>query len=120
MMAESMDSILHHPETQPESRLVSPTWPPITWLAVAKAEHVMETTQADRCSQAAHVTLALAVVEDVEKPAIEHGVELQTEINEARGICDDETRLHAPFGCLRLGQLDGPHRHVDAYRFVAA
>jgi hypothetical protein len=63
--------------------------------------------------KAPDVTIALAVIEDVEEPAIEHGIELHTEINEAKGICDDEARLYAPVGRLRLGQLDGPNRHVN-------
>jgi hypothetical protein len=58
-------------------------------------------------------------MEDVEEPAIEHGVELLTEIIEAEDICDDEARLHAPFGRLRLGQLNGPLRHIDPHRFVS-
>ncbi len=90
MTADSMDSISH-----------------------PAAEHVIATTRRDHFSQAGDIALALAVIEDVEEPAVEHGVELLTQINEAKGICDDEARLHAPFGRLRLGQLDGPHRHVD-------
>ena len=120
MTADSMDSILH-PAENADPNLVwrHPTWPPVTWLAVAEADHVIKTTRGDHFSQADDVTLALAVIEDVEEPAIEHGVELLTQIDEAKGICDDEARLHAPFGRLRLGQLDGPHRRVDPHRFVA-
>ena len=107
-----MDSISH-----PASNLVlrHPTWPSVSWLAVAEAEHVKTATPGGCFSQAADVALALAVFEDMEEPAVEHGVELLAQINEA----DDEARLYPSFGRLRLGQLDGPHRHVDPHRFVA-
>lgn len=68
---------------------------------------------------AADIALALAVIQDVEEPAVEHGIELLTQINEAKGICDDEAHVYASFSRLRLGQLDGPQRHVDPHRFVA-
>ena len=62
---------------------------------------------------------ALAVVEDVEEPAVEHRVELLPQINEAKGVRDDEASLEAPFDGLRLRQLDGPRRRVDPHSLEA-
>ncbi len=95
------------------------TWSPVTWLVVAEAEHVKTTATGNHLSQAGDVALALLVIEDVKEPAIEHGVELLAQINQAKGICDKKTRFHTPFGRLRLRQLDRPHRGVDSNRLVS-
>ena len=116
---DSKDSISHPTENaSPNLGLCHPTRPPVTRLAVAEAEQVITTTQGDHFSQAGDVPLTLPVVEDVKESAIEHGVERLTQINEAKSIRDDEARFHAPFGRLRPGELDGPHRHVDPHRLV--
>ena len=99
--------------------LGDPTWSPVTRLAIAEAEHVKPTTHGDHFSQTLDITLTLVVIEDVEEPAVEHGLELVPKINEAKGISDDEACPDSTFGCLRLGQVDGLRRQVDPHCVVA-
>ena len=78
-------------------------WAPVTWLVVAEAEHVVAPTRGDYFSQAADIALAILVIEGVEEPTVENGVEPLTQLDEAQGVEDEEPRLQAPFGRLRFG-----------------
>jgi hypothetical protein len=76
-------------------------------LALAEAQHVKAATLRDDFSQACNVLLPLVVIENVEETAVEHRDELRAQISQAKSIRHQESRLDAPLGCLRRGQLDG-------------
>ncbi len=104
MTADSMDSIFHSAEKRCLNLLLRhTTWSPVAWLAVAEAEHVKAATRGNHISQADDVVLALVIIENMEETTVEHRFELVTQFNEAKGICHEEARFHAPLGRLRSG-----------------
>ena len=118
--AGSIESVTHPSENADRiSSSVTSAWPPVTWLVVAEAEHVVAPTRGDYLGQAADILLAILVIEDVEQPTVENGVEPIIQLDQAQGVQDEEPRLEAPFGRLGLGELDGPRSDVDADGLVA-
>lgn len=53
---------------------------PITGLALTEAQHVVAPASRDDRRQALHIPCPIVVVEDVEEPAVEHGVELLAQL----------------------------------------
>src|ERR1700677_3869689 len=70
--------------------------PPVAALEVAEAKHVIPATRTNHCSQTVDVTLSLAVIENVEEPAVEHRVKLFAQINEAKSVAYQEARHATP------------------------
>jgi hypothetical protein len=66
---------------------------------------VKATTPGDYFSKAGDVSLALIVIEDVEEAAIEHGVELLAQINEANvlRVKIEPSEPHLPITVCRSG-----------------
>ena len=75
--------------------LSHPARSPITGLAVAETEHVIAATRWKHCGKALDVTLALAVIENVKQPAVEHRLEPFAQNKEAKGVRHQESRLDA-------------------------
>ena len=94
-------------------------WPPVPRLAIAEAEHVAETARAHYRCQPVDEPPPPLVVEAVEEPAVEQGVELCIQLGQTQRVEDKERRLQAPGARLLLCKLYCPGCDVNAERFVA-
>src|SRR5262249_56899418 len=84
-----------------------PARPPHTRLAVAEAHHVVAATWLDNRGQARDVPGPGSVVEDVEQPAVDDGVEAFAQALQVQRVSDLEPGRQAPFRGLAARFLDG-------------
>src|SRR5207253_2633177 len=87
---------------------------PITRLPIAEAQHEVAATRRDRGAEAVDEPGTVVVVEDVEQPAVEHGVELLAKRAQLQGIAHEEAGTQLPVAGLALGDGDSGRSGVDA------
>src|SRR5918998_1890172 len=80
-------------------------WSPVAGLAVAEAEHEVAAAAGGGCAEGSDVREPVGGIEDVEKTAVEHGVEGLAELVEPAGVVPGET-----CGQTAVGGLSPP-RH---------
>lgn len=87
---------------------------PRAGVLVGEAEHEVAATRGQRCAEASCVGSAFIVGEDVEQPAVEHGVEGLPEGGEFAGVVAEEPGGQAALMGLVQGGADGIAGEVDA------
>ena len=102
------------PNAARNSPSVTPAGTPVAGLAVAEAHEVKVATGAEDGVHSRDVPGASGVVEDVEQPAVDDGVEGLAERVEAKRVEHLEAGVDAALGGLAAGDLDGARGDVDA------
>src|SRR5205807_4600340 len=91
-----------------------PSGPPVPRLAVAEAQHEVAAARGEGGAEAVDEPGPVVIVEDVEQPAVEHGVELRAERAQLHRIPHEEPGGETPLPRLGLGDGDGGRGGIDA------
>src|SRR3984957_12131069 len=86
---------------------------PRPWLPIAEAHEVVSAGRPQHRREAGDVPGPVVVVEYVEHPAIDHGVDREAEAAEVEGVCDLEPRGQPPPGRFLARPRDRGRRDVD-------
>jgi hypothetical protein len=81
---------------------------------IAEAEHEVAAARREYGPQPGDVRGAVGRVEDMEEPAVEHGVELLAQVCQLAGVMAQEAGTETSFPCLALGGAQGSDGEVGA------